>query len=181
MALGIAISICNLFALTPFLYTIVWYERFGSEHPRTLLNQLVASTCWNGIIHNILFVPLSIFIDFFGKMSYRFCQFNFLLKNSTMSHLLLMLAVIIFVKYISIYKLKNPTELLNDFWCFYLNILFIFLAVVFQTAVTVLPGVNPIYFHICTGKNPMKLKTGQGKINLPLLGIVVFGFVSFIC
>ena len=61
MALGVALSICNLFALTPFLYTIIWYERFGSDHPRTLINQLVASTCWNGIMHNILIIPLSIF------------------------------------------------------------------------------------------------------------------------
>ena len=92
-----------------------------------------------------------------------------------------MLAVIIFVKYISIYKLKNPTELLNDFWCLYLNILFIFLAVVSQTAVSVLPGINAIYFHICTGTNPIKLKTGPGKANLPLQGIVVLVFISFIC
>ena len=74
MALGIALSIFNLFALTPFLYTIVWYERFGSDHPRTLINQLVASTCWNGIVHNILFTPLSIFIDFYGPMSNSFCE-----------------------------------------------------------------------------------------------------------
>ena len=181
MALSIALSICNLFVLTPFLYTIIWYERFGSDHPRTLINQLVASTCWNGIIHNILIIPLSIFINFNGPMSFNVCQFNFLLTNSATSHILLILAAIIFVKYISIYKLKNPTELLNDFWCFYLNILFIFLAVVSQTAFIVQPGINSIYFHICTGTDPIILKTHKSKVNIPLQGEVVLVFVSFIC
>ena len=181
MALGIALSICNLFALTPFLYAIIWYERFGSDHPRTLINQLVASTCWNGIVHNILFIPLSIFIDLLGPMSFSFCQFNILLKNSIILHLLLMLTIVIFAKYISIYMLKNPTEVLNDFWCFYLNILCVFLAVVSQTAFTVLPGKNPVYFYICTGTNPLKFKTDQSKVNFPLQGTVVLVFVSFIC
>ena len=81
MALAIAISICNLFALTPFLYAIIWYEQFGSDHPRTLINQLVASTCWNGIVQNILVIPMSIFHDFVGPMSFSFCQFHFLLKK----------------------------------------------------------------------------------------------------
>ena len=51
-ALGITTSLLNFLVLTPLLYSIVWYERFGSDHPRTLINQLVASTCWNGIVHN---------------------------------------------------------------------------------------------------------------------------------
>ena len=181
MALGIAISICNLFALTPILYTIVWYERFGSEHPRTLLNQLVASTCWNGIAQNILVIPMSILNDLLGPMSLSFCQIHFLLKNSILLHLLLMLTIIIFVKYISIYVLKNPTELLNDFWCFYLNIICVFLAVVSQIAFTILPGKNPIFFHMCTGTNPVALKTDQSKTNLPLQVTGICVFTSFIC
>ena len=181
MAFGIALSICNLFALTPFLYTIIWYERFGSDHPRTLINQLVASTCWNGIVHNILVIPMSIFNDLQGPMSFSFCQIHFLLKNSILLHLLLMLAIIIFVKYISIYVLKNPTELLNDFWCFYLNILCTFLALVSQIAFTVLPGKNPIFFHMCAGTNPIALKSDQSKINLPLKVTGIWVFASFIC
>ena len=181
MAFGIALSICNLFALTPFLYTIIWYERFGSDHPRTLINQLVASTCWNGIVHNILVIPMSMFNDLQGPMTFGFCQIHFLLKSSIMMHFFLMLTIIIFVKYISIYVLKNPTEVLSDFWCFYSNILCTFLAVVSQIAFTVLPGKNPIFFHMCTGTNPTVLNTDQSKINLPFQVTGSLVFVSFIC
>ena len=117
MALGILSSICNLFALTPFLSAIIWYERFGSDNPRTLMNQLVAFTCWNAIVYNVLNIPLSIFIDFFGPMSFGFCQFNFVLKNSIILHLVLLFTIIIFVKYLSMFMLKNPTEVTNNFWC----------------------------------------------------------------
>ena len=120
-ALAIGLSCVNSFVLTPFLFAIVWYERFGSDHPRTLINQLVASTCWNGIVHNTFNIPLTIFMDTFGPMSYNFCHFNFVFKNSLVFHLALMITFIIFAKYLSMFVLKNPTQIHNDFWCFYLN------------------------------------------------------------
>ena len=30
-------------------YGIIWFERFGSDKPRTLINQLFASVCWSGM------------------------------------------------------------------------------------------------------------------------------------
>ena len=50
MGLAAAFSFINFFVLTPLLYLIIWYEQYGSDHPRTLLNQLVTSLCWNGIL-----------------------------------------------------------------------------------------------------------------------------------
>ena len=179
-ALGITTSLLNFLVLTPLLYSIVWYERFGSDHPRTLINQLVASTCWNGIVHNIVNIPLSIFIDTFGPMSYQFCRFNFVIKNSIIFHLVLMVQFIILAKYFSIFVLKNPTELYNEFWCFYLNILCLVLALVFQTAFIVLPGKNPLDFSICTGKKPSELNTNYQKVNFSLQIIAVLCVALYI-
>ena len=164
-ALGIITSLLNFFVLTPFLHAIIWYEQFGSDHPRSLINQLVASTCWNGIVHNLLYIPLLIFIDAFGPMSHSFCGFNFVLKNTIIIHLILMILFIIFAKYLSIFVLKNPTEVCSDFWCFYLNILSLVLSLVSQTVFIVFPGKNPIDFNICTGTNPMKFNTAGKKFN----------------
>ena len=44
MVLGLSASFFNIFFTTPLFYFIVWYEKCGSDHPRTLLNQLVVST-----------------------------------------------------------------------------------------------------------------------------------------
>ena len=167
-ALGITTSMLNFFVLTPFLYAIIWYEQFGSDHPRSLINQLVASSCWNGIVHNLLYIPLLIFIDSFGPMSHSFCQFNFLVKNSIIIHIVLMVIFIIFAKYLSIFVLKNPTEVCSDFWCFYLNILSLVLALVSQTAFILFPGNNPMDFNICTGTNPIKFNKDRRKFNFLL-------------
>ena len=43
MGLAIAFSCVNLLGFTPIFYLIIWYEHFGSDHPRTLLNLLVNS------------------------------------------------------------------------------------------------------------------------------------------
>jgi hypothetical protein len=43
------------------LYGIIWYERFGRDQPRTLINQQVASICWSAIFWMALVeVPLII-------------------------------------------------------------------------------------------------------------------------
>ena len=106
MGLAIAFSCVNLLGFTPIFYLIIWYEHFGSDHPRTLLNLLVNSICWNGILNNLLNIPLEIFLDLFGPLSANFCLFHFILKNSILLHLILLLIFIIVVKYISIYVLK---------------------------------------------------------------------------
>ena len=128
----------------------------------------------------IVNISLSIFIDTFGPMSYQFCRFNFVIKNSIIFHLVLMVQFIILAKYFSIFVLKNPTELYNEFWCFYLNILCLVLALVFQTAFIVLPGKNPLDFSICTGTNPAEFNTNYQKVNFSLQIIAVLCVALYI-
>jgi hypothetical protein len=53
MLIGLFSSIFNVIVLTPLFLAIVWYEKFGSGLPRTLLNQLVTST-WYQFINRTL-------------------------------------------------------------------------------------------------------------------------------
>ena len=46
----ISALIFNVFGacvLLPLMFGIIWYENFGSDNKRTLLNKLVASLCWS--------------------------------------------------------------------------------------------------------------------------------------
>ena len=122
MSLAIAFYCFNFFGFTSIFYLIIWYEHYGSDHPRTLLNLLVNSICWNGILNNLLNIPLDIFLDLFGPLNANFCLFHYILKNSILVHLMLLLIFIIVVKYISIYVWKNPTEIISNFWNLFLNI-----------------------------------------------------------
>ena len=108
MGLAAAFSFINFFVLTPLLHLIIWYEQYGSDHPRTLLNQLVTSLCWNGLLHNLISIPAEIVLDLFGPLSQNFCSFHFIIKNSLICHLTFMINFIILVKYISIFVLNNP-------------------------------------------------------------------------
>jgi hypothetical protein len=42
-AVEVVASLVNIFCVTPFMYFITWYEKYGANHNRTLINQFVAS------------------------------------------------------------------------------------------------------------------------------------------
>jgi hypothetical protein len=44
---AVAFSGLGGLVLLPLVYFIIWYERYGSDHKRTLLNKLVSSLCWS--------------------------------------------------------------------------------------------------------------------------------------
>ena len=52
------ISITVLILGPPMLFTIVWFENFGSDKKRTFLNRLVAMNCWTGNKTRLLFLNL---------------------------------------------------------------------------------------------------------------------------
>jgi hypothetical protein len=41
--LEVVLSMLNITAVTPFMYLIIWYERYGANHNRTLVNQFATS------------------------------------------------------------------------------------------------------------------------------------------
>ena len=58
---AIILSILLSLIVLPSLYGIIWFERFGTDSKRTLLNQLIASICWCLIISIIcLQFPMTI-------------------------------------------------------------------------------------------------------------------------
>jgi hypothetical protein len=46
MTIAIVLSVLLSLIVIPSLYGIIWFERFGSDSKRTLINQLFASICW---------------------------------------------------------------------------------------------------------------------------------------
>ena len=71
-SLSMVISILNIVFLSPMLFGVILYEKFGSDKKRTLINQLVASifwimVAWNGTIHSTI-VTRFIHGPFSGKI-----------------------------------------------------------------------------------------------------------------
>ena len=46
MCIAIVLSVLLSLIVILSLYGIIWFERFGSDSKRTLINQLFASVCW---------------------------------------------------------------------------------------------------------------------------------------
>jgi hypothetical protein len=46
----VVISLIAGLILIPVAFSLIWYERFGSDKRRTLINKLVSALCWNGIV-----------------------------------------------------------------------------------------------------------------------------------
>ena len=66
--LALIVSIILSFLVPPFLYGIIWYERFGRDLKRTLINQLFGSICWYLIV-SILILQLPVTFRFMVQMS----------------------------------------------------------------------------------------------------------------
>ena len=183
LGLAVAFGSLNFFVLTPFLYSITWYEQFGSDHPRSLINQLVASTCWNGIVNNIVIIPLQIYQSLFGPLSESFCQCHFVLNTSIIIHLHLMITFIIFAKYMSMFVLRNPTEIICDFWCVFLNLFALLLAILSQISLAMLPGKRAHNMHMCMGTDPRIDEKFPAKIGvvLPLIGLLCIVSYVLLC
>ena len=55
---SIAITVILMAILVPIGYGIIWYEKYGSDKKRILVNRLLTSLCWTGIVVDIMVTPL---------------------------------------------------------------------------------------------------------------------------
>ena len=68
------VSVLLSLIVIPSLYGIIWFERFGSDSKRTLINQLFASICWYLMISTLcLEFPIIFRIIYKGAFSHYVC------------------------------------------------------------------------------------------------------------
>jgi len=89
-------------------YGVVWYERFGSDSRRTLMNKLVSSIYLTAIVEVPLIQLVEISRFFCGPYGELTCYFLTTLKNSVKWQILLLLDLFIGSKYMFGFWLKNP-------------------------------------------------------------------------
>jgi len=163
---GIVISAINIFVISPLLYFVIWYEKFGSNHNRSLINQFATSGCWTALAYCFLIQVPELAIALKGALNSHFCYLHLMLKNVLGIQYTLLAAAIPFVKYLYIFVLKNPSGQNDDFLCLFFNLAIILLATLAQFVFLFLPGKNSYIFYVCSGEDPRQLK--GVKINYPL-------------
>ncbi len=136
-------------------YGVIWYDHFGIDLKRTLMNKLVTSICWAAIIDVPLIQLCEIPRYFFGPQPALFCFVQSFLKNSIKWQILLLLDASILARYIFIFWLKNPSAVHDDFWSIFTNLWIAGLSVITNFVLFSRPGGKmPIHYYVCANIDP---------------------------
>ena len=76
---SLAFSIMSVPVILLLLYTIIWYEKYGADKKRTILNQLVSSICWTMIAVNAC-IQVPRFLRYFTGR-YCKCSWDYFYKS----------------------------------------------------------------------------------------------------
>ena len=151
-------------------YGIVWYEHYGLDSRRTLMNKLIASIFKTAMIGVPLIQFLELPVYFIVPQPVFYCFFQSVLKNALKWQCLLLLDSVIVARYIFIFKLKNPGAVQDDFWSRFVNIAVVGISFGSNFVIFFLPGRKPLHYYTCADIEPTleyKLPHSSGNsINL---------------
>ena len=160
-----AISILLILLASVLCYSVIWYERFGLDAKRTIINQLFALHC-STAIEFMLFVTLPEWIRFVsGPGPKLLCWIHLVIKNYFVTKFLLVQTGIIIARYACIFWLKNPSAFNDEFWCYFINVWINLCSFILHFALAYSPGRQHVGYHICIGGNPAWDYLEQPKFN----------------
>ena len=125
---------------------------------RTIVNRLASSVCWSTITYFLFPQIVDLSRYFTGPLPAGLCTFNLFIKNVITIQILFFFNASIIFKYISIFWLKNPIRLQDEFWACYVNIWVIMFSFLGQFVGDFLPNTKPMNYYICTGDPPFNQK-----------------------
>ena len=165
--------ISNIFLL-PLVYGIIWYE--VNTHIRTLINQFLALACWTSLWYAIWTLVFSTARFLLGPVNDIMCGFDIVIMNTTGMCEMIFVNCIVITKYVFVYFMKNPVALDDELFKFFIGLASFLLCFVSQVVFVLIPGRNPLRFHVCTGKIPLKFITDNVpvKFNWPFYSLLLF-------
>ena len=168
---AIAASCIFIFLVSPVSFLVIWYEKFGSAHNRTLINQFVTSTCWCCVAYNVLGQIPELLLIIFGPFDETFCFFHSVLKNTILTQLVVIITLISVVKYVYIFVIKNPSGKNDDFICFFTNLACALNGSIAQFVLFYMPGSNSHPYYFCSGRLPDP--SVKKKMNYPITALAI--------
>ena len=150
----VALSLLLTSALAPMLLGIIWFERFGSDKKRTLINLLVTSCCFTMIQYGAFVLSLDLFRLVFRPLPAPVCFWQSVLRLSTATDLLLYFDAMAAVRFASVFVLKNPAAIQDDFWWTLTNIWIKLFSFFWQATRQAMNPRLPVGFYICCGRDP---------------------------
>ena len=138
------------------LYCVIWFERFGSDQKRTLINMLPAVGCWSAVEFLILVQIPEIFRYIYGPLNPTVCLVHLFFRSRIYCDLLLQLDAAAIVRYVSIFWLKNPAGLRDEFWIVFSVSFIRILNIITNFVWHFLTPRQTVIYYICTGQDPIE-------------------------
>ena len=114
----ICVSVLFSIIVVTLSYGIIWYEKFGSDKKRTLINKLVASLCWNEIAFFSTVQILYVVRFYFGPLPPFLCFWMFVIRKTIIINGIFTLNSMSLVRFIFIFWLKKPAGInAINFFC----------------------------------------------------------------
>ena len=136
----------------PMLYGVIWYERFGNDVKRTLINRFVSLNCWIGIAY-LVYKVSDIYRFIVGPMPSWYCDFHVTMYATFIRMSLLCLDASVLTRYAFIFWLKNPWAFRDDFWSTFVGIWIVGFSFLSLFAWHFVARFNVIGYYFCTGQD----------------------------
>ena len=158
--ISLMISCFGIVASPLVLLSIIWYEKYGNDSNRTLLNMFASLYCW-AVVEFIILVQIPETARFlFGPLPGFVCHIQIFLRSTSVTVLLLYKNFSALTKYIFIFWLKNPVAFDNEFWSLFICFWVHFFSLVLRIIEYSISSKMSIHYFVCAGVKPFEGKTG---------------------
>jgi hypothetical protein len=153
----IIVSVVSSIISVPVAYSLIWYERFGSDNRRTLINKLLSAICWYGMVFCSSSQLAYAFRFYYGPLPQVICFWLVLARKIIITNSIVLVNVMTLTRYIFIFWLKNPAAFNDEFWFVYVNLWSIGFSTIYQFLRGIVPGNQLLEYNICSGDDPSSL------------------------
>jgi hypothetical protein len=170
----LTLSFISITVGTPFLYSVIWFEKFGSDKKRTILNLLFSLSNYL-IIFFLWFIQIPETLRYIvGPLPFFICYGQQILRNFFVISMMLFADVIIVIRYAFIFWLKNPAAFHDDFWYCFLSVWNFGFCAIMCCARHCLGSYHVFALYVCTGQASNMLLNG------PSIGSGIFLILSIL-
>ena len=178
LCFGILFAILGSLFCLILLLSLIHFER--NHHFRTLIDQLITSMYWNGILWIFTLQVSTTILYILGPFPTFLCAVDVIYRNVYTMQVLFFLDFIILCRYIFIFHLKNPTALPEDFWKIFINIFSITFSIFSQIVNFSISVKHGTAYYVCLGYFPKSIINLKTKINSPIVFHFLFTISLFL-
>jgi len=166
-------SVINILVAPPLLVFIIWFERYGSDQRRTLINMFATMICCTIFIYFPVLHTTELVRFSYGPLPDGLCCIHTLAKSVVLCSLLMFMDAIAVMRYIYIFWLKNLATFRDEFWhCFVTSWIYA-CSIIIMVVVHFLIECKSMGFLICNGQ----ISDKHNKL-LPRV-LVIIAVISF--